>query len=93
MWAAELRDAAREGGRCTCGARARRSSTTNEDAPARPCTCPPDLSKGIGGHLYNLWSYLPLTLEMYNSFDIPHLEFIQSVMLAITHSARHWVYW
>lgn len=47
-----------------------------------------DLDAGLGGHLYHLWCYMPLSQEMFDAFDTPHLEFLQAGMLAITHSRR-----
>ena len=38
--------------------------------------------------MYHLWCYLPLSQDMFDAFDTPHLEFLQAGMLAITHSER-----
>ena len=43
---------------------------------------------GIGGHLYNVWSHLPLSHRMRQLCMISHLEFIQACMLCISQYPR-----
>jgi len=49
-----------------------------------------DPNAGLGGHLYNRWSYLKLTDEMRLKLAISHLEFVQLCMNFITHARALW---